>query len=67
MSTVTIDALDAAELTEILEYFLERLDVLAEHGLAAFLFTECSPYSLDDLRADTTRLIGRLTTAPMSP
>jgi len=66
MSTVTIDALDVIELTEILEYFLERLDVLGHHGLAAFLFTECSPYGLDDLQADTTRLINRLTAARLT-
>ena len=66
MSTVTIDALDAIELAEILEYFLERLDVLGAHSLAAFLFAECSPYSVDDLRADTTRLINRLHTSPLT-
>lgn len=32
MSTVTIDACDAIELAEILEYFLERVDVLGEHN-----------------------------------
>jgi hypothetical protein len=67
MSTVTIDALDAVELAEILEYFLERLDVLGEHGLAEFLFAECSPYGLDDLHADITRLITRLNTARLTP
>ncbi len=33
MSTVTIDALDAIELADILEYFLERVDPLGEHNL----------------------------------
>jgi hypothetical protein len=43
MTTVTIDALDAFELAEILEYIMERLDILAEHDLARLLFAECSP------------------------
>ncbi len=67
MSTVTVGELDTVELAEILEYCLERLDVLSVHSLAAFLFTECSPYGLDDLRADITRLIGRLNTARLTP
>jgi hypothetical protein len=67
MCTVTIDALDAIELAEILEYLLERLDVLAEHSLASFLFAECSPYGLDDLQADLTRLINRLHAARLTP
>jgi hypothetical protein len=65
MATVTIDALDAIELAEILEYFMERLDIRAEHDLGTLLFAACSPYGLDDLRADFTRLINRLHTAPM--
>ena len=67
MSTVTIDALDAVELAEILEYFLERVDVLGHHSPAALLFAECSPYGLDDLRADITRLVNRLNAARLTP
>ena len=67
MSTVTIDALDAIELAEILEYFLERVDVLGEHDLGSWLFAECSPYRLGDLRADVTRLINRLNAARLTP
>jgi hypothetical protein len=66
VSTVSIDALDATELTEILQYFLERLDVLGEHSLASFVFAECSPYGIDDLRADVTRLINRLQHTPLT-
>jgi hypothetical protein len=66
MTIVTLDALDAVELTEILEYFLERLDVLADHDLATLLFNPCSPYDLDDLRADVARLIDRLNTSPFA-
>jgi hypothetical protein len=61
---VILHTLDAIELAEILEYFMERLDILAEHALAKFLFADCSPYGLDDLRADTARLIDRLHTSP---
>jgi len=67
MCTVTIDALDAIELAEILEYFTEHLDILAKHDLAKLLFADCSPYGLDDLRADLARLITRLHTSPMRP
>ena len=54
-TTVSLDVVDTVELAEILEYFTERLDVLADHGLATLLFTQCSPYGLDDLRAGATR------------
>lgn len=63
LNTVTIEALDAIELAEILEYFLERVDVLGEHNLSSWLFADCSPYRLGDLRADVTRLIDRLNAA----
>jgi hypothetical protein len=66
MTTITIDALDAIELAEILEYFMERLDVLAKHDLATLPFADCSPYGFDDLRADVTRLIDRLHTSPFT-
>jgi hypothetical protein len=67
VDTIILDALDAIELAEILEYFLERLDVLAEHDLAKLLFAECSPYGLHDLRADVARLIIRLHTGQLAP
>jgi hypothetical protein len=67
MTTITLDALDAVELTEILEYFIERLDDLAEHDLAELLINQChSAYDIDDLRADLARLIHRLKTSPTS-
>ena len=64
MTNIILDAVDAIELAEILEYFMEQLDILAEHDLAKFLFADCSPYGLDDLRADVARLIDRLYTSP---
>jgi hypothetical protein len=65
LTNIILDAVDAIELAEILEYFMERLDILANHELAKFLFADCSPYGLDDLRADVARLIDRLdTTTP---
>ncbi|MGH9292794.1 MAG: hypothetical protein ACRDZ6_08490 [Acidimicrobiales bacterium] len=48
---IVLDALDASEIADVLQYFLERPDILAEHDLAKFLFADCSPYGLDDLRA----------------
>jgi hypothetical protein len=64
LTNIILDAVDAIELAEILEYFMERLDILAEHNLAKLLFADCSPYNLDDLRADVARLIDRLYTSP---
>jgi hypothetical protein len=66
MGTVTLDALDAVELIEILEYFLERLNILIDHHLAALVFNPCSPYDVDDLRADVVRLIHCLNTSPFA-
>jgi hypothetical protein len=65
MTTVTLDALDAVELTEIPDYFIERLDVLADNDLATLLFTQCSPYDIDDFRADVARLIHRADHQPI--
>jgi len=66
MTNVTLDAVDAVELAEVLEFFMQRLDILAEHDLAAFFFSQCSPYGIDDLRADIARLIKRLYTSPLA-
>jgi len=66
MTNIILDAVDAIELAEILEYLMERLDILANHDLAKFLFAHCSPYGLDDPRADVARLIHRLDTSPTS-
>jgi hypothetical protein len=66
METITLDALDAVELIEILDYLLERLDVLTEHDLATLPFNPCSPYDIDDLRADIVRHIHRLNTSPFA-
>ena len=67
MNHIILDAVDAMELIEILQYFMERLDLLAEHDLAELLFAECSPYGLEDLRADVTRLISSLNLSPLTP
>jgi hypothetical protein len=48
------------QLADILEYCVERVDVLGEHNLSSWLFADGSPYRLGDLRADVTRLINRL-------
>ena len=67
MNHIILDAVDAMELIEILQYFMERLDLLAEDDLAELLFAECSPYGLEDLRADVTRLISSLNLSPLTP
>jgi hypothetical protein len=67
MSTVTIDALDAIELAEILDHLLDHVTLLTEHNTSSRLFADCSPYGLDDLQADITRLIDRLNTGLIDP
>ena len=67
MNHIVLDAVDAMELIEILEFFMERLDVLAEQDFAKLFFAECRPYGLEDLRADVTRLINSLNLSPLSP
>lgn len=67
MTTVTLDAVEAVELAELLEYFMERLDILVEHDLAANFFSPGSPYGIEDLRADLARLIERLQTGQLTP
>ena len=67
MNHIILDTVDAMELIEILEFFMERLDMLAEHDLAKLFFAQCSPYGLEDLRADVTRLINNLNLSPLAP
>ena len=67
MNHIILDTVDAMELIEILEFFIERLDVLAEHDFAKLFFAQCSPYGLKDLRADVTRLINNLNLSPLAP
>jgi hypothetical protein len=66
-TTVTLDATDAAELTEILEYFIERLHIVAHHDLATLVFNLCGRYDFNELRADVARLIDRLNTSQTGP
>jgi len=65
MTTLTLDAVDAQELAEILEYFLERIDLL--ECPATELLPDQGLYARDDLRSDLTRLIERLRTSPLTP
>jgi hypothetical protein len=67
MSTVTIDALDAIKLAEILEHLLDHVALLTEHNTSSRLFAHCSPYGLDDLQANITRSNHRLNTGPIDP
>jgi hypothetical protein len=64
MTTVT---LDAVELTEILEYLIERLDTVAHHDLATPVYNLCSRYDIDELRQHVARLIDLLNTRQIEP
>jgi hypothetical protein len=66
MTTATLDAVEAEELAEILEYFLELLDLLVNPDHDAVDFSEGNLYGADDLRADLTRLVERLRTSPIT-
>jgi hypothetical protein len=66
MNHVTVDAADAVELIEILEYFIESLDKLGNDATAT-PFRDCVSYRTDDLRADLTRLVDRLNRSPLTP
>jgi hypothetical protein len=67
MTTVTLDAADAVELTEILEYLIERLHTVAHHDLATPVFNLCSRYDIDELRQHVARLIDLLNTRQIEP
>jgi hypothetical protein len=61
MNYVVLDAVDAVELAELLEYVVERLDTLA---LVDSDLKECDDwwpsYDLDQLRGDLARFIALL-------
>lgn len=60
-TTISLDALDAVELAEILEFLVECLDIQHITTLPA---CDRDVYNLNDLRADIARLIHRLHTCP---
>ena len=66
MNHLIIDAADAVELIEILEYFIENLDKLGNDETTT-PFHDYMSYRTNDLRADLTRLIDRLNHSPLSP
>jgi hypothetical protein len=67
MNHVMLDAADAVELIEILEYFIEAIDRVIAHRHAPRDFAACCPYGISDLRADITRLADRLNRSPLTP
>ena len=66
MTTVNLDAVDAEEIAEILEYFLERIDAPEDNPAVPDL-SQRHPYGPNDLRSDLTRLIECLRTSPITP
>ena len=65
MNDIALDAADAVELIEILEYFIETID-RANESLVSRLFENCR-YDIDDLRADLTRLVESLNHSQLTP
>jgi hypothetical protein len=64
---VALDAADAVELIEILQYFIETLDRIAEDDAVARVTGGLDTYGISDLRADIERLINRLQLSPLTP
>ena len=64
---IDLDAADAVEVIEILEYFIETIDCASAHGLVSRLYENCGSYDIDDLRADLTRLVDRLNHSRLTP
>jgi hypothetical protein len=64
LATIALDANDAVELAEILEFLFECLDTLCTATLPS-----CDPdaYNVNDIRADVARLVDRLLTSPLTP
>ena len=67
MNHIALDAADAVELIEILEYFIETLDRVAKHHHPTLLCADPTSYDTDDLRADLARLVDRLKLNPLTP
>jgi len=63
-TTITVDVLDAVELTKVLEFLVECLDILDVTTLPA---CDRDVYSINDLRADIDRLIHLLRTSQIAP
>jgi hypothetical protein len=65
MTTLTVDAHDGVELTEILDYLVGSLTTLVAPATIAPA-ANGDAYDLNDLRADITRLVDRLGATPSS-
>jgi hypothetical protein len=65
MTTLTVDARDVVELTEILDYLVGSLTTLVAPATIAPA-ANGDAYDLNDLRADITRLVDRLSATPSS-
>ena len=66
MTTITLDALDAVELAETLEYLLERICYLTT-TIENPLLQPAGLHDIEDLRSDIDRLIQRLRQSKQSP
>jgi hypothetical protein len=67
MNHIALDAADAVELIEILQYFTERLDRVTEHDAIAHVIGDLDPYRVSDLQADIARLINQLQRSQLTP
>ena len=63
LARVAINTIDAMEITEVLEYALERLEIVVGDGFTMLVFEQPDVYGIDDLRADVNRLISNLNEA----
>jgi hypothetical protein len=67
MNHIALDAADAVELIEILQYFIETLDRVTEHDAIAHVTDDLDPYHITDLQTDIARLINQLQRSQLTP
>ena len=67
MNHIALDAADAVELTEILQYLIETLDRVTEHHAITHVIDDLDPYRISDLQADIARLINQLQRSQLTP
>ena len=67
MNHIALDAADAVELTEILQYFIQTLDRVTEHDAITPVIDDLDRYRISDLHADIARLINQLQRSQLTP
>ena len=67
MTHIALDAADAVELIEILDYFIATLDRATEHDAIAQIIGDLASYRLSDRQQNIARLINQLQCSQLTP